>query len=126
MKEYQDAIFISYAWGGKSEDTVNELETAFANRGIRIVRDKKDLEYKGSIEEFEKRIGRGECVILVISDEYLRSKHCMYELIEIDNNQNIRKRIFPIILEDAKIFDAMDRIEYITYWEKRIEILIQK
>ena len=77
MNNYEKAVFVSYAWGGESERIVDELERAFAEHGIRIIRDKKDLGYKGSIEAFEQRIGHGQCVVLVISDKYLRSEHCM-------------------------------------------------
>ena len=121
----QNEIFVSYAWGGESEQTVDELEGAFAVRGLSIVRDKKDLGYKGSIEDFEQRIGRGKAVILVISDKYLRSKHCMYELVAVAENPNLRARIFPIVLPDAKIYDAVDRLGYIQYWDTKIAELNQ-
>jgi hypothetical protein len=122
---YENAVFVSYAWGGDSEHAVDELEKAFAGSGIHIVRDKKALGYKGSIEEFEQRIGRGQCVVLVISDKYLRSEHCMYELVEINENHNLRERIFPIVLADAGIYKSFDRLNYIKYWEEQIEKLNQ-
>ncbi len=121
----QNAIFVSYAWGGESERTVDELEQAFAAQGLSIRRDKKALGYKGSIEAFEERIGRGRAVILVISDKYLRSKHCMYELVAAAENQDLRARIFPIVLADAKIYDAVDRLAYIQHWDAEIAELNQ-
>lgn len=121
--EYEKQVFVSYAWGGESERMVNELEQAFASRGIRIVRDKKDLEYKGSIVTFEQRIGQGKCIVLVISDKYLRSEHCMYELVQVDENRNLCERIFPIVLPDAHIYKALNRLAYIKYWEEQIEEL---
>jgi tetratricopeptide (TPR) repeat protein len=123
MGEYENAIFVSYARGGESERTVEELEQDFAKYSIRIVRDKKDLGYKGSIEEFEQRIGQGQYVILVISDKYLRSIHCMNEFVEISQNQKTDKRIFPIVLSDAKIYDPVDRLAFIRYWEDKIKKL---
>ncbi len=125
MNNYEGAVFVSYAWGGESESTVNELECAFAERGIKIIRDKKDLNYKGSIEAFEQRIGQGQCVILVISDKYLRSEHCMFELVEVQENQAIRERIFPIVLADALIYKAIDRVGYIKHWDEQIRKLDQ-
>jgi tetratricopeptide (TPR) repeat protein len=119
MNKYENAVFVSYGWGGESELIVDELEQALAKHGISVTRDKKEIEYKGSIKDFEQRIGRGQCVILVISDKYLQSEHCMYELLEVDKSQNLRDRIFPIILNDARIYDPIDRLKYITYWEKR-------
>lgn len=121
--EYEKEVFVSYAWGGESERTVDELDQAFVKRGIRIVRDKKDLQYKGSIETFEQRIGQGKCIVLVISDKYLRSEHCMYELVQVDENRNLRERIFPIVLGDARIYKALDRLSYIKYWDEQIEQL---
>jgi hypothetical protein len=123
--EYENEVFVSYAWGAESETIVDELERAFDQRGIHMVRDKKDLDYKGSIRVFEERIGRGQCIILVISDAYLRSEHCMYELVEVDKNQNLRNRIFPILLSDAHIHKAIDRLDYVKYWDDQIEQLNQ-
>ena len=120
------SVFISYAWGDESERTVDELEQAFAGHGIRIVRDKKDLGYKGSIKKFEQQIGKGQYIILVISDKYLRSEHCMYELVEIDANQDFRKRIFPIMLSDANIYDPNNRLLYIKFWDGKIAKLDKK
>ena len=118
-------VFVSYAWGGESELTVNNLEKALTEHGILLVRDKKSLDYKGSIEAFEQRIGRGQYVILVISDKYLRSEHCMYELLMINENKNVRDRVFPIVLTDASIYRTIDRLQYIKYWDDKIEELNQ-
>jgi len=65
---FEKEIFISYAWRGESEEFVNRLDQVFQSQGISIVRDKRDLGYKGLIKEFMERIGRGKCVIVVISD----------------------------------------------------------
>ena len=73
-------IFISYAWGGESEEIVNQLDQAFQDKGITIIRDKRNLDYKGRIKEFMERIGRGKCIIVVISKKYLESENCMFEL----------------------------------------------
>ncbi len=116
-------IFISYAWGGESEKIVNELDQAFQSRGVTIVRDKRDLGYRGRIESFMKTIGQGKCVILVISEEFLKSEYCMYELLLVARYGEFADRIFPIVLEDARIFKPEERLQYITYWEKRTENL---
>ena len=115
-KEYERSVFISYKWEGESERLVNQLEDILAKSNIRVVRDKKDLGYRESIEKFEERIGQGRCVILVISDGYLRSEHCMYELLCIDENKNLRERVLPLVLESAYIYKPIDRINYIKYW----------
>jgi internalin A len=47
----------------------------------------------------------------------------MYELVEIAENQQFRRRIFPIVLADAHIYKAVDRLTYIEHWENEIEQL---
>jgi internalin A len=123
MQEYEQAVFISYAWGGEREEIVNQIDQELQKRGLKIIRDKRDLGYKGSISEFMERIGRGNCVIVVISDKYLRSPNCMFELVEIAEGKQFHDRIFPIVLADANIYDPIKRIEYVKYWEmKRAEL----
>jgi hypothetical protein len=123
MQNYEQAVFISYAWGDEREKIVNQLDETLQKHGVKIVRDKRDLGYKGSISEFMERIGQGNCVIVVISDKYLRSPNCMFELVEIAENKQFYDRVFPVILADANIYDAVKRIEYVKYWEvKRAEL----
>lgn len=119
MSDYEQAVFISYAWGGEREEIVDKVDQALQNRGVRIVRDKRDLVYKGSINAFMERIGRGDCVVLVISDKYLRSPNCMYELVEIAENKHFQDRVFPIMLQDADIYNPVHRIQYIKHWEEK-------
>jgi internalin A len=123
MEGYENTIFISYAWGGEREEVVNQIDQALQKRGLKITRDKRDLGYKGSIKEFMERIGQGNCVIVVVSDKYLRSPNCMFELVEIAENKQFHDRIFPIVLADADIYDPVKRIGYVKYWEeKRAEL----
>jgi len=123
MSDYEQAVFISYAWGGEREQIVGQIDEALRQRGIKIIRDKRDLGYKGSISAFMERIGRGNCVIAVISDKYLRSQNCMFELVEIAEGKQFYDRVFPILLADADIYDPLKRIEYVRYWEaKRAEL----
>jgi len=123
MQNYEQAVFISYAWGSEREEIVNQIDEALQKRGVKIIRDKRELGYKGSIKEFMERIGRGNCVIVVVSDKYLRSQNCMFELVEIAENKQFHNRIFPIVLSDANIYDPVGRVEYVKYWEDKISEL---
>jgi hypothetical protein len=118
------SVFVSYAWGGKGEEIVNQIDKDLQKRGIKIVRDKRNLGYKASIKEFMERPGEGNGIIVVISDKYLRSPNCMFEMVEIAENQQFHERVFLIVLEDANIYNPLKRIEYIKYWEiKRAELV---
>lgn len=117
MQPYEQAVFISYAWGGEREEIVNQIDKTLQERGIKITRDKRDLGYRGSIKEFMERIGQGNCEIVVVSDKYIRSPNCMFELVEIAENKQFHDRIFPVVLADADIYDPVKRLGYVKYWE---------
>lgn len=122
----EPTVYISYAWNPVSEKIADTIEREFNNRKINVIRDKKDLKYKGRIKEFMKDIGLGKYVILVISNKYLRSENCMFELLQIFKNQNFYERIFPVVLDDAEIAKAADRLELVKYWENEVNILDDK
>jgi DNA-directed RNA polymerase beta' subunit len=50
----------------------------------------------------------------------------MFELLQIAKNEQFHKRIFPIVLDDAKIHKPKDRIQYVQYWEQEIQELDQQ
>lgn len=116
-------VFISYAWGGESELVANELEALFTQKMIDLVRDKSDLGFKGLIREFMQQIGQGNLVILIISDKYLKSKNCMFELMEVDKKGEFLDRIFPIVISDADIYDSLGILKYLKYWDQKIKDL---
>jgi internalin A len=113
-------VFMSYAWGGDSEEMANKIDQTFATTDITLIRDKRDLGFKGRIKAFMEQIGRGKAVIVVISDQYLRKENCMFELVEIAANGDFYDRIFPIVLPDAQIYKPVQRIRYIKHWEQEI------
>jgi hypothetical protein len=125
MGNYEKMVFISYAWGGEREEIVDQIERALQERGLTIIRDRRELGYKGSIREFMERIGQGNCVIVVISDKYLRSPNCMFELVEIAENKQFSDRIFPVVLADAEIYDPIKRLGYVKYWEDQRNALAE-
>ncbi|WP_392481889.1 COR domain-containing protein [Nostoc sp. C110] len=121
--KFEKEIFISYAWGGESKEFADQLEDNLKAKGIKIIRDQTDLGYKGLIKAFMERIGRGNCVIAVISDKYLKSPNCMFELVQIAKNGDFYNRIFPIVLADAQIYKPVARLKYIKHWEDEIKEL---
>jgi hypothetical protein len=116
-------VFISYAWGGESETVANEVESILRKQGINLVRDKTDLGFKGLIREFMEKIGQGNFVVLIISDKYLKSKNCMFELMEVERKGEFFDRIFPIVLPDANIYDSLGILGYLKYWDQKIKEL---
>lgn len=112
-------IFISYSW--EDEKATDRLDNFFKDNKIELIRDKKELSYKSNIEEFMKKIRKSDFTILLISDSYLKSMACMYELLEFIKDDNYKDRILPIVNKNAKIFKSENRNEYIKYWKNQYE-----
>lgn len=119
----RSAIYISYTWDSVSEALVESIEMEFQKRGLPIVRDRNVLGYKGRIKVFMQKIGKARYIILVISNKYLRSVNCMFELIEIFKNDHFYERIFPVVLDEVNIYDPSERVRLMKYWEDRTESL---
>lgn len=126
------AIYFSYAWGddqeaGESRETlVDDLYNALSKEQYVLKRDKKDIGYKGLIQDFMKDLGRSKLVIVAISDKYLRSEYCMFELYEIFRNckqekEKFVERIFPFMTEPIALDDPEVLGDYLSYWEKKRE-----
>lgn len=128
-------IFISY--NHKVFKLADFVEEHIRNKfGFKVVinRDTR-LEYKDDIEEYMKTIKQNDIVISLISDNYLKSEACMYEVTELMRDEKYIEKLLFIILndEDKELFSneleintaniyGKSRYDYVTYWvnEKRI------
>jgi len=133
-------IFFSYAWGDKQEagdsreKIVNALYQSLSNDSFQVIRDKYNLEYKGFISDFMKRIGKGKCIIIAISQKYVKSPYCMFELYEIARNSNFdktqfRDKVIPVMVEFVDFTSPAVIEDHLLYWEneyKKWEELIKK
>jgi len=108
-------IFLSYAWA--NSNIADEIDNDFKSIGIQFRRDIRDASYRTSIKEFMHQVGTSDYVLMIISDEYLRSENCMYEVIELLNTHELSKRILPIVIENAtSIFKPLNQVIYYDYW----------
>ena len=116
------AVYISYAWDDlgdtppSREEIVNRIAGSLLKNGYDVRREKTNPCYTGLISAFMKEIGRGGCVVAVLSDKYLRSLFCMYELLEVYRNQEFHKRVCPVVLADAHVKEFKHRMSYCEYW----------
>jgi hypothetical protein len=123
MNDHDFKVYISYAWRGLSEEIADKIDQSLQRCGITICRDKRDIPFLGSIKKFMEEIGKGDRIIVIVSDKYLRSPNCMFELVKIFENTQFRDRVISITLNDAKIFNPIERLEYIKYWEEKANTL---
>lgn len=120
-KVFSPEIFISYRHKGESEVIADNLYEAARTKEYNIVFDKTDLKFGGKVREFMKRLGWGEYVIIIVSDDYLKSEYCMYEFIMIMRNDGLtQNRVFPIVMPDADFYKETSRNKYENYWNDEI------
>ena len=79
------------------------------------------------------RLTEGDFILAVISDKYLRSEYCIYELFRIyrncaDQPDRFLGKVIPLILPDAKLNSSKNRLLRAVYWteqEKELMPLVQ-
>ena len=108
-------IFISYSWSDSK--VVDDIEIAFQQLGIRVLRDIREIEYKGSIREYMRRVREVDYIILIISDAFLKSSNAMFEVLELLKDVEYKNKILPVVLDGAKVFRPEDRLKYIEHWK---------
>lgn len=132
--------FVSYAWGdntpeGRERDAVvDRLCGEAEGRGVRILRDKNVLELGDRISRFMQRIGRGDRVFVVLSEKYLRSPYCMFELHEVwrtsrQEGDAFLGRVRVYALPDARFDTPTLRVGHAVHWKKQhaeLEALVRE
>ena len=112
-------IFLSYSH--KNIDLANEIDSALYVRRIRVTRDIRDVKCSQSFKEFMKSIGNHDIVLMLISDQYLKSQACMFEVIEAMKESNYKERMIAIVNDDV-CFD-LKGIIYLEYWEEKRKLI---
>jgi internalin A len=130
--------YVSYAWGedktpeGKArEKVVDDLCAMALADGHQILRDKEVLGLGDSISRFMGRIGAGDRIFVILSDKYLRSPHCMFELNEIWRNSKQDREVFLqrvriYALPDTKIWDPIDWTDWAIHWKEKYNELNER
>jgi hypothetical protein len=118
-------VFFSYAHGEEREKVVDQLyDFLSADEIFEPVRDRMDLHHGELLSSFMKRIGRGKCVIVAISEKYILSEYCMFELLELYRNalsdrNKLAKRIYPIRVEEMRLDDPKVIEKYLMHWREK-------
>ncbi|MFV0516948.1 MAG: toll/interleukin-1 receptor domain-containing protein [Aminipila sp.] len=121
MKNINTEIFLSYCWA--DESVANGIYDYFKNKkNITLHRDKINISAWGSIKEYMQSIGNINYTILLISDTYLKSANCMYEVLEVMRDRNYKDKIFPAVIS-THIYNPIERVKYVKYWKKEFDEL---
>ncbi|MBR4907609.1 MAG: toll/interleukin-1 receptor domain-containing protein [Acidaminococcaceae bacterium] len=111
------SVFISYTDSDKV--ITDQIEAAISNKA-RVHRDKHDVVAGVNLKNFMKSIRKQDFVILVVSDEYLQRRNCMYEVLQLLKDYEENEEAF---WNKVKIFNiatgihkGIGRAKKIKYW----------
>lgn len=116
-------MFVSYCQ--KDKIYADYMDLYFKDKDVTIHRDIRDISNWGSIKEYMNTISDMDYTVLVITDNYLKSFNCMYEVLEVMKDYNYKNRIFPVVVETS-IYNPSGRIEYVQYWQEEYKKLNEK
>lgn len=119
-------VYFSYARNSNKKpgwehisDCVDAILKEFEAQNIEYRLDKRDIGAGDRISDFEKEIGwNSEVVVLVFSDKYFRSMHCMYEFVQIKKalKKYPNKRLLCVKSGDFNLSDSNYIYELEHYW----------
>lgn len=68
-------------------------------------------------------IHEGQYIVVIISQEYLKSENCMFELAGIMKHPDYKNRLFPIICDSksSRVRDDNFYVELLVEWRKKLE-----
>lgn len=132
-------LFLSYCQKDKGiadivEEKLNEHEIR-----LKIFRDIREVEYRDKFSEFMQTISDKDFVLSIISDRYLKSRNCMYEMSELMRDRKYENKLLFIVISDedkkyyspedlpdnekqgvgAHIYNVYQQTEYIVYWQEK-------
>jgi internalin A len=120
--------YVSYAWKDTAnphrEREVDRLCAEADARGTPIIRDKTAMTFGDRISKFMTALAQGDRVFVFLSDKYLKSEFCMFELFETWRNcrhdeEEFAKRVRLYTLGDASILTPTDRLKRARYWRNQ-------
>lgn len=112
-------VYISHKNDNESNEYVNDICLALKKANIKYVIDLEHAKYRNNLIDFEEKIGDGLIVLPVISESYLKSKECMYELAKTSENGHLSQRLFPLITFDVDRSAKGLQVQ-LKYWTKRL------
>lgn len=131
----QITIFLSYCHKDMAfADIIENRLGKKLGTNAKISRDSRGVRYHESFGKFMRSIQDHKYVILLISDHYLKSLNCMYEVTEAIKDARYDKKIIFIVLRDADkellespcedtieadIYSSDVQFQYTLYWQKK-------
>lgn len=139
IKKIPITMFLSYCQKDKGIVNIVEEKLKENEKRLEIFRDIREVEYRDKFSEFMQTISDKDFVLSIVSDRYLKSRNCMYEMSELMRDRKYESKLLFIIVSDsdkkyylsedlpddekqgvgAHIYDMGQQTEYIMYWQEK-------
>lgn len=120
-----NGVYISYKNNEPRSERVRDMLIDLLQRApyhLRVIVDIRDLNYMDDLEKFMTRLGQADFVIVILTQQYLESPNCMYELAEMHFASNMKKSVFPIVFDDVQIVELEDRVAHVNRWKQKLSV----
>lgn len=126
-------IFLSYC--SIDRDLADIICDYFDERHSIELKRYDSLPYKGSLKSFMQTLPEHDFVIMIVSNGFLESQACMYEVGELISDRNFANKLLFVIVDSedvnyykiaptnsvgANIYNLEGRVQYTTYWETKL------
>lgn len=109
----KQSLFISYCW--KDGNTyADELETQLKD-DFDVQRDKSQLIAKDDIYDFMSKIANCDNVIIVLTEEYVKSINCMLEMAFLVSQEDWPMKAMVLVIDNS-LYSIERKLEIINYW----------
>ena len=137
-------IFLSYCQ--KDSDIADMIDFRLTDKltgQVHISKDIRDVAYHESFAKFMNSIEDHDYVITIISNRYLHSRNCMYEVLEVVKDSKFHDKLVFIVLSNedkqylgascdeeigANVYSSSGQTQYSMFWveeEKRLQQQIE-
>ena len=117
MGEYKDSLFISYCWKDGNY-YADELETQLKDY-FDVRRDKSKLSANDDIYEFMSTIAACDNVVIVLTENYLKSINCMLELSFLLQQPDWSDKAMVLVIDET-IYDTERQLSVLSYWNSKL------
>ncbi|MBX3746680.1 MAG: toll/interleukin-1 receptor domain-containing protein [Verrucomicrobiae bacterium] len=135
----QPKVAVSYSWKEERDGTCRGAVDAFCthlgSRGVEVIRDTDRVRHGDSLTGFMRTIGASDFLCVFLSEAYLRSPNCMYELLIAwkrsgEDTESFRRQVKAWVMPDATgIRDIVSRAMYLDHWRaerERVKPVIER
>ena len=117
----KETLFISYNWND-GNFYADELESQLQEK-FDVKRDKTQLIANDSLDDFMAEIASSDNVIIVLTEEYVKSFNCMLEMSYLVQQGDWEMKSMVLVI-DQSIYKMENKLDVISYWndyQKRLK-----